>query len=913
MLKANPAQTSSNSSAALAIPGSVQADLPWYQMSTAQVLAALGHQDLSGLSEEGVEALRARCGPNLLPDASQKSPWKMFFLQFTDLLVLVLLGAALIAGFLGEPADVAAIIAIVFLNAVLGFIQEYRAEKSMQALRKMAAPQARVRRRGGVKVIPARDLVPGDVVYLESGAQVPADLRLVECADLQIDESTFTGESVPVAKFTEALASLVLPVADRKNMAFKGTMVTLGRGIGIVVGTGANTELGKIARLLGDESEVQTPLQRRLANFAKRLAVVVMALCAVIFGVGVLRGEAPLLMFMTALSLAVAAIPEALPAVVTVALALGARVMGRQKALIRKLPAVEALGSVTYICTDKTGTLTENRMQARTFFVVDHLRRWDEALPTQEGPWHELLKMMAQSNDAYVGSDGEAQGDPTETALYEGALAFGFKKDECEQRHPRVAEIPFSSERGMMSTLHQGDGELWLFVKGAPEKILERCSHQLSATGRESLNRETFADCAQQMAQQGLRVLAFAQRRIDVPDLRSAQLDFNQLEQELTLVGLVGLMDPPRGEAKAAVEECHSAGIHVMMLTGDHPQTARAVAAQVGLLRGPRQRVVTGAELTDLSDEELQAVVREVAVCARVAPEQKIRIVKALQGLGEVVAMTGDGVNDAPALRRADIGVAMGCNGTDVAKEAAHMVLLDDNFATIVKAIYQGRRIYDNIRKFVRFALAGNSGEIWTLFLAPFLGLPTPLLPIHILWVNLVTDGLPGLALAMEPAEHNLMKRRPRHPQESIFMRGLGLHTIWVGILIAALTLGVLVWAQQTGAHWQSMAFTVLTLSQMFHVLAIRSEDASIFRIGFFTNLPLLGAVSVTFLLQLVVLYIPAFNSVFKTEALAAPELAICLLVSSLVFVAVEVEKFLRRRFGAEISKENNPLPVERR
>jgi Ca2+-transporting ATPase len=841
----------------------------WYRKSGVEVVREHESDLERGLAPDEASRRAGRYGRNVLPDARRKSAIAIFLGQFKDFFVLVLVGAALIAGFLGELEEIAAIGAILFLNAVLGFAQEYRAERAMEALRALAAPRARVRRGGGVAEIPALELVPGDVVLLEAGDQVPADVRLLEAAGVRIDESMLTGESEAVDKLHEALQERV-PIADQRNMAFKGTLVTAGRAVGLVVGTGSDTELGRIAQLLREEVEVRTPLQSRIARFAKWIAIAVAVICAAVFGIGVARGEPPLEMLLVALSLAVAAVPEALPAVVTMALALGARRMSERKALVRKLPAVEALGSVTVVCADKTGTLTENRMQAAE-------------LRPAPGRGDELLRILTLSNDARVADDGSVHGDPTEVALLQAAIETGWNRREEERRHPRVAEIPFSAERGMMTTLHRAEGARLVLTKGAPERVLPLCRGAAEASRRE----------ADEMASRGLRVLAFARRTIP----EKAPVDLEALEEELELVGLVGLMDPPRAEAAEAIALCRSAGIRVSMITGDHPSTARAIARRLAIPQPGREGLLTGRELESLGDDELRRLVEATAVYARVAPEQKIRIVRALQAEGGVVAMTGDGVNDAPALRRADIGVSMGKGGTDVAREASHLILLDDNFATIVAAMREGRRIYDNLRKFVRFALSGNSGEIWTLLLAPFLGLPVPLLPIHILWVNLVTDGLPGLALAHEPEERDLTRRPPRRPDESILARGLWQHAIWVGVLTAAVTLLAAYRGYAAGSDaWRSMAFTVLTITQMGHVLAIRSETDSFLARGVFTNWRLLAAVVLTFGLQMATLYLPALNDVLKTRPLSRDELLFCLAISTTVFFAVELEKWLRRR-----------------
>jgi Ca2+-transporting ATPase len=844
----------------------------------------------AGLSGQQVEARRAESGPNALQEAGRRHPLVMLAAQFTDFMILVLIAAAVIAGFIGEPQDTIAIVVIVFLNGIIGFVQEYRAEKAMAALRQMASPQARVVRDGRSDLVDAVDLVPGDLVELEAGNITPADLRLTELASLKVDESALTGESHPVEKQLEPLEEPDLPLGDRRNLAFKGTIVTYGRGRGIVVATGMQTELGRIAALLGGESG-KTPLQKRLARFGRHLAIAVLAICAIIFVTGWLRGEPPLAMLLTAVSLAVAAIPEALPAVVTVSLALGAARMVRQNALIRRLPAVETLGSVTYICSDKTGTLTLNRMQ------VDRVQAGGETRSTLEdidqAPWRELAMAMALCNDASVDAGGKATGDPTETALLESAHAAGIDSAALREAWPRVAEIPFDSERARMSSLHRdGDGVLML-VKGAPETVLPRCVHRITAEGAADLDGAGLHQDAERLAAEGLRVLAFALKRL--PAVPQA-LDPDSAETELEFIGLAGLIDPPRPEAAAAVAACKAAGIIPVMITGDHPATASAIAARLGIITAG-DKALTGTEMARLSPEAFEHEVDSVRVYARINPEQKIRIVQSLQRKGEFVAMTGDGVNDAPALKMADIGVAMGKGGTDVAREAAHMTLLDDNFATIVHAVREGRRIFDNIRKFVKYTMTSNSGEIWTIFLAPFLGLPIPLLPIHILWINLVTDGLPGLALANERGERDVMQRPPRPPKESIFAHGMWQHILWVGLLMGGVALLTQAWAIHTGsAHWQSMVFTVLTLSQLGHVMAIRSERESLFVQGVLSNRALIAAVVLTFALQLAVLYVPWLNPIFRTEPLSLAELAACLALSSVVFIGVEIEKWLIRR-----------------
>jgi len=885
----------------------------WHQKNIEEVIGELG-SSLQGLSEEEARNRLIKHGPNELTEKKKKSPYMMFLDQFKDFMILVLIAAAVISGVIGGATDTIAIIVIVILNAVIGFVQEFRAEKAMALLRKLSAHSALVMRDGNPVTITAANLVSGDVVLLEAGKIVPADLRVIETALLKVEEATLTGESLPAKKTVDPLPDEHLSIGDRKNMAYKGTIVSYGRGRGVVVATGMATELGKIATLLQEQEEVKTPLQKRLAAFGRKLALAVLAICAIVFGIGVVKGEPPMLMLLTAISLAVAAIPEALPAVITISLALGARKMVRQNALIRKLPAVETLGSVTYICSDKTGTLTLNKMTVEEVYVNGGVVRTEknetQEVPLPQSPFNDPLSMLmtalAVSNDAGEDTSGTATGDPTEFALYARAKQEGFDKSVLQQELPRVAEIPFDSERKCMTTFHKlpesgvretgfwGNGSFVSFTKGAIDVLLDKSVNMATGAGLIAVDAEEIGRVNEGMAAEGLRVLGIAMRTWQaVPD----ELSQEQVETGLTILGLVGMMDPPREEAAEAVRVCKAAGIRPVMITGDHPLTATTIAKRLGILDRDSRAVITGRELEQLSLEELEERVENLRVYARVAPEQKLNIVKALQDKGQFVAMTGDGVNDAPALKSADIGIAMGITGTDVTKEASDMVLLDDNFATIVKAVKEGRRIFDNIRKFIKYTMTSNSGEIWTIFLAPFLGLPIPLLPIHILWINLVTDGLPGLALAAEPAEKGVMERPPRHPKESIFANALGIHIVWVGLLMGAVCLFTQAWSLKTGhAHWQTMVFTVLCLSQMGHVLAIRSARESLFTQGIFSNRPLAGAFLITFILQMATIYVPQLNPIFKTEPLSLPELLLTLALSSVVFLAVEIEKFIKRR-----------------
>lgn len=894
----------------------------WHQKTVEDVVEGL-NLSLGGISSEEAQKRLLEYGPNELKEKKKKTPFMMFLDQFRDFMILVLIGAAVISGFIGEISDTIAIIVIVLLNAVIGFIQEYRAEKAISALMKMASPTATVMRNGTTTNISASEIVPGDIVMLEAGRIVSADMRLAEVFTLKVEEAALTGESVPVEKHTSPIHDETISLGDRKNMAYKGTVVSYGRGKGIVTATGMDTELGRIAKMLQEEEEVKTPLQKRLALFGKKLAIAVLAICAIVFGIGVLRGEPLMLMLLTAISLAVAAIPEALPAVVTISLALGAKKMVKQNALIRKLPAVETLGSVTYICSDKTGTLTLNKMTVEEIWVERKLVTSNELrvtgkeefnkLVTRNSSLVTLLKALALSNDSQIDNEGNIIGDPTEVALYNVAAENRFVKSELENKYPRTAEIPFDSERKLMTTFHKVSNELLVtgnelknkdsslvtrysllsFTKGAIDVLIERADSVLTSDGVKPVNRDEILRANERMSVDGLRVLGIAVRQWQaLPD----DMSHENVEKGLTIIGLVGMMDPPREEATEAVAMCKAAGIKPVMITGDHPLTAKAIAKRLGILDDDSKAIITGRELERLPLEEFEERVEHIRVYARVAPEQKLKIIRALQDKGQFVAMTGDGVNDAPALKRADIGIAMGITGTDVAKEAGHMILLDDNFATIVNAVKEGRRIYDNIRKFIKYLLTTNSGEVWTLFLAPLIGLPIPLLPIHILWINLMTDGLPALALSVEPAEGDVMKRPPRHPRESIFAHGLGLHAIWVGLLMAGIVLFVQAWSIKTdNAHWQTMVFTVMCLTQLGHVLAIRSEKESLFKQGLFSNKPLLGAVTLSFVLQMATIYVPFLNPVFKTGPLTLNELLFTLVLSSLVFFAVEAEKLWRR------------------
>jgi Ca2+-transporting ATPase len=896
---------------------------PW-RLPVDQCLKEAQTDPSTGLSSTQVQKRSLEYGPNELIDRSVKGLWQILWEQMTAIMVVVLIVAAVVSALLGEYKDTAAICAIIVLNAVIGVSQEYRAEKAMAALKRMVVPVVKVRRDGAVCEVCARQLVPGDIVLLEAGSAVPADGRVIEAANLRVQESALTGESEPVDKGVDPIEQEDPPISDRTNMLFMGTAVTYGRATMLVTATGMRTELGRIAELIQTVRMEPTPLQRRLEQLARGLAIGVMVVVGVVFVLGVLRGESVQLMFLTAIGMAVAAVPEGLPAVATIALALGSQRMLRRNALIRKLPAVETLGSVTTICSDKTGTLTENRMAVTILDVHGHaehidgvLRHGIPILDPQTMPARPpylksmtiLLKAAALCNDSQLQRHGQqyrAIGDPTEAALVIAAARFGIIKTELDQQWPRVAEASFTSERKRMTTVHRAgpqareDGPFAnasyiAFCKGAVDGLLPVCTrvwtgHQAVPLDQELLARIMASN--DKLASEGQRVLGVAFR---IMDCLPAQATDQALEQEMIFVGLIGMIDPPRPEVRQAVSTFKTAGIRPVMITGDHPLTAQYIARELGMASDGK--VLTGRQLEQMDVEQLGQVVEDVAVYARVSPEHKLKIVEALQRKGHVVAMTGDGVNDAPALRKADIGVAMGLVGTDVAKEAADMVLLDDNFATIVAAVEEGRVIYDNIRKFIKYTMTSNSAEIWVMLLAPFLGMPLPLLPLQILWVNLVTDGLPGLAFAVEPAERDTMNRPPFRMNESIFARGMGLHIVWVGLVMGLVSLLMGYWAWRTGhTDWRTMVFTTLTLAQMGQALAIRSGRDSIFTIGFLSNKALLGSVILTFLLQMAVVYVPFLQGIFKTVSMSGKDLTISLLLSTVVFWVVEIEKYVRRR-----------------
>jgi Ca2+-transporting ATPase len=874
---------------------------PW-RLPADEVAHRLATDPLVGLTADAARERLLAAGPNSLAERRADPWWRVLARQVTSPMILVLIVASGVVAAIGDLKDTVVILAIVVLNAILGFTQEYRAERAMAALRRMTSPSATVVRDGAPVGIPAADVVPGDVVVLAAGDLVTADLRLFEIHALRVNEASLTGESEPVEKVTEPLPDVSAAlIADQRNLAFSGTAVTHGRATGIVIATGMATALGQVAELISTGPGA-TPLQRRLGRLGGELAAVALAVCALVFVTGIVRGEPVETMFLTAVSLAVAAIPEGLPAVITVALALGARRMAGRHALVRRLAAVETLGSVSVVCTDKTGTLTENRMQVErvwtpTGTIRVHGVGYDPAATFEPDPddpaaLDALAAAGALCNDASLVAPPAADvawtitGDPTEGALVALAARRGLDVGALRERHPRLDEIGFDAGRRRMTTIHADGGCRLVVVKGAPEAVLRRLADDDGA-------RAAAHAAAEAMAADGFRVLAIAERREDPGSAANGDP-----ESGLRLLGLVGIADPPRAAARDAIAACRAAGILPVMVTGDHPSTAAAIAGRLGLLDNGRT-LLSGAELEVMSDSRLDADVDRIGVYARTNPEQKVRIVRAWQARGAVVAMTGDGVNDAPALRLADIGVAMGITGTEVSKEAADMVLADDDFATIVAAVREGRRIYDNIRRFLRYLLTTNSAEIWVMAAAPFLGLPLPLLAIQILWINLVTDGLPALALGVEPAHENAMARPPRRSDESILGAGLWSQAIRIGLLMAAVTLGLQAGAIAAGWAWQTMVFTTLALLQLGNALAVRSTTLGLWQLGLGSNAALLVAVGLGAVLQFALIYVEPLRGLFETDPLGPAELIVVLVASTAGFLGVEVEKWwLRRRSG---------------
>lgn len=893
----------------------------WYALCSEETAENLKTSLDKGLSSETAKERLKEFGYNELIGKKGPTVFEMFLDQFKDFLVIILIVASLVSILIGEVIDSLVIILIVILNAVLGVIQEYRASKALDALKKMAAPEAKVIRDSTVQVIPARELVPGDIVLLEAGNYVPADLRIVESVNLKIDESALTGESVPVEKNAEKVLSGEVPLGDRVNCAFMGTVVTYGRGKGIVVSTGMKTEIGMIAKMLESYEEEVTPLQKKLEETGKILGIASLVICGVVFVIGILRGISFLEMFMTSISLAVAAIPEGLPAIVTIVLALGLQRMVKRNSIIKKLHAVETLGSTTVICSDKTGTLTQNQMTATKiytdgqFFSItgegyrptgDFYLDDKKVDPKANTALEQLLKIGALCNDAKLekvnqgedSSNWRILGDPTEGALVVAAAKAGLFTSELEKDQPRLKEIPFDSDRKLMTTIHPWDGKYVAYVKGAPDVLISRSKYIFKANQVRPLTQDDIEEISKAnkaMASHALRVLALAYRPLDeLPEEPTSE----EIENELIFVGLIGMIDPPRPEAIEAIKTCKRAGIRPVMITGDHKDTAVAIAKQLNLMEN-EDDVLTGAELDAMSDEELLKESRRVSVYARVSPIHKLRIVDAIKSNGHIAAMTGDGVNDAPALKKADIGVAMGITGTDVAKETADMILVDDNFASIVAAVEEGRVIYSNIRKFIFFLLSCNIAEILIIFVSMLAGLPVPLKPIQLLWINVLTDAFPALALGMENKEPDIMQKPPRKPDEPIIDRRMRWQIAIQSFFMTVAVIGVFVYALKTTADVEkarTFAFTTLILSELLRAYTSRSETHSVFEIGFFSNRFMVLGTSLSLILLLAVIYVPVLRTIFDTTYLSFLDMDIILLFSLLPFTSAEIGKVLLRK-----------------
>lgn len=893
----------------------------FYTQTQAEVMKTFETSE-DGLSEGEAKKRLAAYGPNELDEGKKTTMFQKLLAQFKDLMIVVLIAAAAISAMVPnaeghrEWVDAIIILAVVVINAIMGVIQENKAEQAIEALREMSTPNAHVLRDGHSVTVNSHELVPGDVVLLEAGDVVPADMRLFEVSTLKIEEAALTGESVPVEKNLAVLENTEVGIGDRVNMAFSNSNVTYGRGKGIVVHTGMNTEVGKIANMLANADETETPLKRNLNQLGKFLTYAILAIAVVMFFVGtMLNGQGWVEMLLTSISLAVAAIPEGLPAIVTIILALGTQVMAKRNAMIRKLPAVETLGATDIIASDKTGTLTLNQMTVEKLYVDGHQYDIKDKIPTDTM----AVKVMNYANDSRFNKEGGLIGDPTETALIQFGLDLGFDVREAIEAEPRVADLPFDSERKLMSTVHQlADGRYLVAVKGAPDVLLNRVTDLLNNGQVSTMTEEakaTILAANKNMAQQALRVLGMAYKYIDV---LPTELTSEELENGLTLAGLVGMIDPERPEAAGAVRVAKEAGIRPIMITGDHRDTAEAIAGRLGIITpGDDAAVLTGAELNQMSEEEFASKITQYSVYARVSPEHKVRIVKAWQQAGKVVAMTGDGVNDAPSLKQADIGIGMGITGTEVSKGASDMVLADDNFATIVVAVEEGRKVFSNIQKAIQYLMAANLGEVLTLFIATLLAWDT-LLPIHLLWINLVTDTFPAIALGMEPAEGNLMARKPRGKNSNFFSGGVMSSIIYQGILEAATVLFVYWSAIQWPAHTElnmvglsatelynlqhadalTMAFATLGLMQLFHAFNVKSVHQSLFTVGFFRNKAFNGAIVLSFVLMMGIIIIPGLNDIFKVTHLDWYQWGIVVGASFAIIPVVECVKFVQRRMG---------------
>ena len=896
----------------------------WFQKDVEEVEKELQTNLEKGLTNEEVAKRREKYGLNELKSKKKKSLLQKFLDQFKDFSIIVLIIAAIVSGVVGVAegegiTDTIIILIVVVVNAIIGVSQESKAEKSLEALQKLTDHASKVIRNGEVTVVPAKELVPGDIVVLDTGDYIPADLRIIEAVNLKSQESSLTGESVPVEKTTEKIDDEETSLGDRLNMLFSSSLVTYGRGKGIVVETGMTTEVGKIAGMINQADEQTTPLQDKLNKLGKTLGIAALVICVFIFIVGLIQGKEPIHMFMTAVSLAVAAIPEGLVAVSTIVLAIGVQKMVKRNAIVKRLPAVETLGSATVICSDKTGTLTQNKMTVEKIFINSETKDLEEYKNNITEDIKKLVYVNMFCNDTKISKDGTLTGDPTETALVDMAFRLDFDPSIYDQM-PRVEEIPFDSDRKLMTTVNKVNGKYVVFTKGGVDELLNRCnSYLLNGEIKQDLENytKTIRENNEIMAKEALRVLAGAYKEIDHEPSKE---EMESIENDLIFIGMVGMIDPPREEAKKAVEKCKTAGIKTVMITGDHKITATAIAKKLGILEN-EDEAITGTELEKMSDEDLEKNVRHYSVYARVSPEHKVRIVKAWQKNGEIVAMTGDGVNDSPALKTSDIGCAMGIVGTDVAKEAADVILTDDNFATIVSAVEEGRRIYDNILKVIQFLLSSNVGEIVVLFLAT---LCTPLfanwfgitdiahleilLPIHILWINLVTDSLPALALAFDPANKDIMNRKPNKPGKGVFTKGMTWRVIYQGVMIGLLTLGAFMIGLATTTEpiggltldeskievGQTMAFVTLALSELVHVYNVRNNKLSVFKTGIKGNSKLIWATLASSILMLIILFVPALRNIFSIPILPTENIIelVGLIIAPLIIV--ELFKFFK-------------------
>lgn len=869
----------------------------WHNKTPNDIIMELKTDVTKGLSSSEAKARLEKYGPNKLQEKKKKSLFQLFFAQINDVMIYILIFAAILSAVVGEVSDALIIALVILINAIIGLVQESKAEKALESLKQLSTPKAIVKRDGELKEINSEDLVLGDIVIIDAGRYIPADLRLIESANLKIEESAFTGESVPAEKDATLLISEEkAPIGDRHNMAFMSTLATYGRGVGVIIGTGMDTEVGKIAQMLEVEDDNTTPLQKKLAELGKTLGFAAVGISILMLIVSLFQGRNFFEMFMTSISLAVAAIPEGLPAIVAIVLALGVQRMIKENAIIRKLPAVETLGAVNIICSDKTGTLTLNQMTVKKIYVNEKLIPLEDSdLENYENKL--LIEGMVLNNDA-TSTESSKTGDPTEIALIDVGNKFNILKDDLNLKHPRVNEIPFDSDRKLMTTVNKYDDKFFVFTKGAIDSIFNVANKVLINGRIHDLTDEyktKILSAANEMSDVALRVLTLAYKEVD-----KDSSDINSLESDLILVGLMGMIDPPREEVKPSIEKAKKAGITPIMITGDHKNTAFAIAHELGIADNITQ-AMSGSEIDSYSQEEFNKIVNNFRVFARVSPEHKVKIVKAFKSHDNIVSMTGDGVNDAPSLKAADIGVAMGITGTDVAKGAADMILTDDNFTTIVKAVEEGRNIYQNIKKSIIFLLSCNLGEVVALFFAILLNWASPLLPIHILWVNLITDSFPALSLGVDPGDKNIMDDKPRNSRESIFSGHMGHALIINGILIGTLTLIAFKLGEKlypnSLSHAQTMAFVVLSISQLFFSLTMRNEKKSLFQVGVLTNKYLIASILLGISLQFLVISIPAIAAIFKVHSLTLSDWGIVLGLSIVPFIVNELYKvFLRMK-----------------